>query len=476
MRDFLRAFLAGAATAVVLFAVLFAVALWAAQRQEIARRHLADALAAGMLHQRAAVGPLDNHPAPNLIYDCIIFNMIGTTADHLVVSAMSNRWVGSDSPVNDPRAPADPFCQSLLRAFPELRADGWDRIQVLQYDNYILGMRVLGRLLLSFMPANAIGRLLLGTGYGLLAMIGLLALYRLARSPPGSAARPRAAGYLVIAGCFAAFYGFSYFGPTLNFGLLDSTHFAFILISLFVPLGAMRPVGLAVFAAAYGSLVAMFEFLTGGIPIALALLPLLLGLGFAANRRAYFTKLTVLWGSFCLAVVLSFALKKQLAVLLLGDTTSFLGPLATRMQGTLESLPGSIGAGASQLDIFMSQVALYRTTVRNIGGGSARLGAALVIAALSTMLIVAWRNRRSLWSFDRPIRPASLLSLGALLAWIAVFFQHTVMHPFAQARLLIIPILAAGTLAVSEILVRGARDRQTKMPEVPSRPKFRRQG
>ena len=54
---------------------------------------------------------------------------------------------------------------------------------------------MLGRLLLSFMPAEAMGRLLLGTGYGLLAMIGLAAFYRLGRSERGSAARLRAAGY-----------------------------------------------------------------------------------------------------------------------------------------------------------------------------------------------------------------------------------------------------------------------------------------
>ncbi len=245
---------------------------------------------------------------------------------------------------------------------------------------------------------------------------------------------------------------------------LDCTHFAFILISLFAPLAAMRPVGLAVFASAYGSLVAMFEFLTGGIPLALAILPLLLGLGFQENRRTYIAKLTVLWGSFCLAVVLSFALKKQFAVLFLGDTASFLAQLVTRMQGDFDSLPGSKSDGANQLDIFIYQITLYRISVRNIGWGSPRFGAALVIAALSTILIVTSRNIRTLWTFDRPMRPASLLSLAALLAWAAVFLQHTVLHPFSQVRLLVVPILAASALVVTEILLRGARDRQLEAP------------
>ena len=72
----------------------------------------------------------------------------------------------------------------------------------------------------------------------------------------------------------------------------------------------MRPAGLALNAACYGSLIAIFESLTGGIPFALAMMPLLLALGFHGERRAYLARLFLLWGSFCIAVVTCFALKK----------------------------------------------------------------------------------------------------------------------------------------------------------------------
>src|SRR5438105_6473763 len=144
MRDFLRVAFAAAATAVAMFALLFVVALWAAQHQAAAHRNLARYIASGALNQRAALGPLDKYPTANYAYDCIIFSMIGTARGDLVDRAMSNYWVGTDSAVEDPRAPALMVCQDLLRAFPELAADGWDRVQVRRYDNYILGMRALG--------------------------------------------------------------------------------------------------------------------------------------------------------------------------------------------------------------------------------------------------------------------------------------------------------------------------------------------
>ena len=64
-----------------------------------------------------------------------------------------------------------------------------------------------------------------------------------------------------------------------------------------------RGVALALYAASYGSLTAIFESLTGGIPFALALLPLLLALGFTGERRDYLARLLLLWAAFCVAVV-----------------------------------------------------------------------------------------------------------------------------------------------------------------------------
>ena len=187
---------------------------------------------------------------------------------------MSIRRAITNSHDIDPRVPPYPDCQALLRALPEFGADG--SVWFLQYDRYILGMRTLGRVFLSFVSVETMRWLLFGIAYALIGIIGVVAAYRIGRADGGTMARSRAAGYLAIAVSLAAFYGVHYFDATLNTGPLDCTQFIFVLISLLVPLADMRTAGLAVYAAAYGSLIAIFEFLTGGIPLALALLPLLL--------------------------------------------------------------------------------------------------------------------------------------------------------------------------------------------------------
>src|SRR5204863_4179943 len=132
----------------------------------------------------------------------------------------------------------------------------------------------------------------------------------------------RPAGYLVIAAFLSCLYGVHYFDAMLYFAPPDFTHFMFIIISLLVPLERVRPTGLAVYAASYGSLIAVFESLTGGIPFALAMLPLLLALGFHGECRAYLARLILLWSCFCAAVVASFAIKKGFVIAFLGDQES----------------------------------------------------------------------------------------------------------------------------------------------------------
>jgi UDP-N-acetylmuramyl pentapeptide phosphotransferase/UDP-N-acetylglucosamine-1-phosphate transferase len=44
------------------------------------------------------------------------------------------------------------------------------------------------------------------------------------------------------------------------------------------------------------------------------------------------------------------------------------------------------------------------------------------------------------------------LALGFLIAWIAVFWNHTLVHPFFMARMLVIPVMCG---AVAIVVVRA---------------------
>jgi hypothetical protein len=211
----------------------------------------------------------------------------------------------------------------------------------------------------------------------------------------------------------------------------------------------MRPAALAFYGATYGCLIALFEFLTGGIPIALSLLPLLLALGYRGRWPDYAIKLIELSASFCIAVVMMFAIKKLYAIVLLGDVDDFLGSLLHRTYGELDGRPGveySLMFFARIYYGFSSLVAL----------GVPHLGPVLYAASLAALVFVTWRSRRSLGSEDRAVVWACWISLGVLSAWFGVFLNHALLHFFFMVRLLVVPIMVGAVLCAAELAARTA--------------------
>ena len=169
----------------------------------------------------------------------------------------------------------------------------------------------------------------------------------------------------------------------LNFGPLDDVHYVFILLSLLWPLGDMRPISLAIYVGSYGSLIAIFEFFSGGIPLALALLPLLLALGYRGGRPSYLAKLVTLWGGFCIAVIAMFVIKKIYTVAFLGDSASFIATLLHRTYGGLAETPDA------DYSVTFVAMTFYRASAL-VGLGSSRIGASLVFLSFAIVAIMTW--------------------------------------------------------------------------------------
>ena len=438
MRDLIRGALISVAAAACFFAAFVAAALWVPQDQQAIRRHIVEAITSGLFNARIGYGPLGNIVWPRHTLDCLPANMMLAPPAGRLIDAISNRSVALNPSWRDARVPAPFDCQALVRAIPELGA-GYGDVQFVPSDRYIFGNRVFGRAMLSVMPFDVMAGMMRSVAFALLGAIGAVALWRL-RSAPDPASRLLPAGYVVIAGCLALLYGVHYFDTMLMFALPDYTHFMFIMISLLAPLApCIRTATLVLYAASYGSLIAIFESLTGGIPFALAILPLLLALGFQGDWRGYFTRLVLLWGCFCVAVVTSFAIKKGFAIAFLGDRESFITMLFYRMRG---ELPSDTGVELSLGYLLAS----YRRWSGLIALGSPNIGTGLILAALGLFVVQTWRSRRSLWFFDRPILIACWLGVGVLIVWCAAFFQHAVVHPYFMARLLVIPVIGAAVL------------------------------
>ncbi|MGB9364864.1 MAG: hypothetical protein WCE79_02505 [Xanthobacteraceae bacterium] len=437
-KDLIHGALISAAAAACFFAAFIAAALWLPQDQSTIRRHVVAAVADGVFNARPSYGPLGSTIFPRHTLDCTLANMmLAPPASRL--DAISSRHVAFNPSWSDPRVPPTTDCQGLARALPELDP-GYGDVQYLATDRYILGVRVVGRVLLSLMPFDTMARTLRGIAFALLGVLGALALWKL-RAAPDAGSRQSATGYLIIAAGLALLYGVHYFDATLYFAPPDYVHFSFIIVSLLAPLARMRSAALAVYAASYGSLIAIFESLTGGIPFALAMMPLLLALGFDGARRNYVARLFLLWGAFCVAVVVCFALKKLIAIAFLGDQESFAALLFYRMFGA--PLPGS----GTQLTLGYL-LSSYRRWSSLIGFGSPNLGTVLVLGALAVIVVETWRTR----SAPTTILLACWLGVAALIVWAVVFLNHTAVHPYFMARLLVIPVIGATILVAMRFL------------------------
>ena len=145
--------------------------------------------------------------------------------------------------------------------------------------------------------------------------------------------------------------------------------------------------------------------------MALALLPLLLALGYRGERPTYLVKLVTLWGSFCIAIIATFVIKKIYTSAFLGDSESFIATLLHRTYGGLNE----------NMDAHYSATFVATTYYRAsalVGLGSSRIGASLVLMSLAIIAIMTWRRARSRCDL---LVPACWLALLAIGLWYAVF-------------------------------------------------------
>ncbi len=126
-----------------------------------------------------------------------------------------------------------------------------------------------------------------------------------------------------------------------------------------------------------------------------------------------------------------------MAIAFLGDQESFTSLLFYRMFGA--PLPES--GTTLTLGFLLSS---YRRWSSLIGFGSPNLGTVLVLGALAVLAVETWRSRNT----PATILLACWLGVAALLVWAVVFLNHTAVHPYFMARLLVIPVIGATILVM----------------------------
>ena len=228
--------------------------------------------------------------------------------------------------------------------------------------------------------------------------------------------------------------------------------------------------------ALYGAVIAVFEGLSGGIPIALVLLALLAGTT-AIDRPSFLRRFSILAFAFTVAVVACFAIKLVTAAVtfdggvfalsesallyrLHGDTAEASPEVIQRF---IEIAPGAVRSLAEiGINVATNPIAYliinYAFWSFLIGWGSSLFGMILVSAGLLSLIVsTLYLGRHSEDNGGAPGLTGCWLALGVIVAWVALFWSHTIVHPFFMGRLLLIPLLCGSVAACLVFQSRAAR-------------------
>ena len=385
--------------------------------------------------------------------DCLMLGMLMMPRESRLKAAVSPRM-----PVPDSAQPSDqainaslpPGCGSISTTLSALQRGEVDerRPEPDHYHRYIHGDVTVVALLLSVMSVAAASLAMLGLCYVLLLAILLSALARQRDMDPAD--RARALAFIIIAVVLMTGYGVAAFDHAYSFGPTDAVIFGFILIGLWRPFGALSERAFIVLAAGFGTLIAILEFLTGGIPMGLAVLVALVALGKAADRRALLRRLTTGVAAFGIAAITCFAIK-LIAVWLvwgtndLGNFVAILGghtagAVSSRLSPEALATLSSYGIEPQWVDanhltrvLFAGAMLTYSAFL--IGWGSHIIGAAIVLLptpALVGFAFFAVCRRRMV---DWPMERLALIAAGLVpVAWYVALPNHTIFHSSYMVR------------------------------------------
>lgn len=435
---YLRALLAALA-AVALFFVLSYAATFVDRQGIAANLETANARHAFSQTWAAATGRAIPRFGGN---DCLFFATLLQDYPSRLAQTISARIPPADAQpparVGDPTIPA---CLQLIAALE--RPDHADPNAV-YYHRYLHGQRAFAAFALAVVAPEALGWIVL-----LLNVVCLLAvlLPALGRRRTGAW---RERGFATIAATLLLFDGLWLFGIYFSFGLSDLVLSVFLLYAYRRGVAHAPEPAFATAVALFGVSTAIFEFLTGGIPFGLALLLGIIALDGPGDRNALFRRAFHGTLIFALAILVAFAIKLALVMLLLDPDvlTEFRAALATRTGSSfVASLPpqeiawvSALGIDVASLErhwtyavLYMLARLAYATFV--IGYGSPLAGMATMGGAVVATAVLLARRARA---WHDPVAGTRLLVLFAsalvMPVWSLIFLSHTLLHAIWMVR------------------------------------------
>ena len=295
------------------------------------------------------------------------------------------------------------------------------------YHQYIHGHTTLARLLLPLMSVEKI-RELYHSVITLLVLAGiLLAMIALARGRQPT----RSLFWLIVFLAFSRWFGLESYGQSLSHAPSDAIILVYLLsLAAAGTCGGLGRWASIVAAALFGALVAIFEFLTGGIPLGLAII--VGGLPFAlrdSGPREMFDRVVEALAAFCVAVLACLALKIGLALWVFGIDS---------FRESAAQLGVRIGLGASTADLGPLRMAKALTKgLSSLAAGMHLLAGAILLTAVGFGI---WSARRLMRSDDAAVRARTIHLLGSnvvILGMLMLLWQHTIIHAWFMDRIFV---------------------------------------
>lgn len=314
------------------------------------------------------------------------------------------------------------------------RVEGQPGADPIPYHNYVHGHTVVARGLIEYMSIESIRSLY----RGLTVLLLLAGWWMVVR---GFRTRVAAWRSTFWVSCFASFtlaYGLVYFAPSLGHGPAD-----IVLLGYAVVLASLAGVGkVPIVAAIFGGLTIIFEFLTGGIPLGLALTVAAVVVLEDRDDRVASEALKAAI-AFCVAMgAVLFA--KLLLTLMLFDAQELarLGDaLFLRTQGAVAEEGFTAGEAQPLLKGIFA------------GFGEMTFGQPWIAGtAIGFVVINAARRVPELRGTFLWPRVLGMLASAAIIAvWIAVFWQHFNVHAWFMTRILVWFLIVGTTISIWSI-------------------------
>jgi hypothetical protein len=415
---------------------------------------LADAIESGTL---ATVMHLPLAPAKDIYpltgNDCMIIGALAVPRGSRIEAAISPpraTWGDPAGITNPPGYPPSADCLLLAATMKAVaRAPAPDQLLERAYTHrYIHGNVTVAAVLLAFMSVGTASAVMFAACYAILAAIALLALPRLRADSPNE--RRRAAAFLIIAATLACFYGLPVYGRSFSFAPTDSVIFAFILYGMLQPLGQIPRSRLIFAAAAFGTVIAILEGFTGGIPLALASLLALIALGETPDQHILIDRMVAGTAAFTAAAVACFVYKLLAVAAVFGtnELWEFSHQLGYRIGGSVQSIlsdnttevlkayridPDWVDANIVTHVLFAGVMLTYSSFF--LGWGSHFLGAALILLPTPLLLAFALSSFRERNISDQARERVALAAAGMVpLLWYILFTNQTIQHTSYMVR------------------------------------------